>query len=305
VRPAVAFIAVRSAPVRGTLGAQPRQGVGSGAIFDARGYILTNNHVVEGGQQIKVVLPDGRSFDARLVGRDPSTDIAVIKIDGQNLPTAPLGDSDKLRVGDWVVAIGNALGLEGGPTVTAGVVSALGRSVEEPGGVGSLDNAIQTDAAINPGNSGGPLVNLRGEVIGINTLVAGQAEPGVQAQGIGFAISINGAKSIINDLVQKGRVDRPYLGVTVATFTQALAQQLGIRFVEGIVIASIEPASPAGRAGLREGDVITSIGPDPVKNTGALRDVLAKRSIGERVELTLVRGGQTLKVPLQLAPRPA
>jgi S1-C subfamily serine protease len=295
VRPAVAFIAVRSAPVRGA-GSQVQQGVGSGAIFDPAGYIVTNNHVVEGGQQIRVVLPDGRTFDAKLVGRDPPTDLAVVKIEATNLPVAKFGESGKLRVGDWVVAIGNALGLEGGPTVTAGVVSALNRTVDEPGGVGSIENAIQTDTAINPGNSGGPLINLNGEIVGINTLVAGQAEPGVQAQGIGFAI---------DDLKTKGQVQRPYLGVTVATFTRAIAQQLGIPFVEGIVVSQVAQGSPAAQAGLKQGDVITSLGGDPIKSTEDLRTALAKRKIGDSVELTVARGGSQQKLTLQLAARPA
>jgi serine protease Do len=178
-------------------------GVGSGAIYDSQGHILTNNHVVEGAQRLLVSLPDGRSFDGNLVGRDPQTDLAVVQISGDNLPVVQLGDSRQVQLGDWVVAIGNALALPGGPTVTAGVVSALGRTVQEPaspgpggGGPGQaqgqaagplLFDVIQTDAPINPGNSGGPLLDLQGRLVGINTLVAGQAEPGVQAQGIGFA----------------------------------------------------------------------------------------------------------------------
>lgn len=305
VRPAVAFISVSAGQSRAIGGAQPRQGVGSGAIFDPRGFIFTNNHVVEGGNAIKVALPDGRTFDAQLVGRDPPTDLAVIKIEGANLPVAPMGDSGKLKVGEWVVAIGNALGLEGGPTVTAGVVSALNRSVDEPGGVGGIENAIQTDTAINPGNSGGPLINLAGEIVGINTMVAGQVAPNYQAQGIGFAISINSAKPIIAELVAKGRVDRPYLGVTVATLTPAIAQQLGIRFVEGIVLSSVSRNAPAARAGLREGDVVTAIGGDPIKNTEGLREALAKRKVGDRVEVTVARGAQTTRVQVELGQRPA
>jgi serine protease Do len=307
VRPAVAFIAVRAAGAQGAFGGvQPRQGVGSGAIFDPQGYIFTNNHVVEGGQQIKVVLPDGREFDARLVGRDPESDIAVIKIDGQNLPVARLGDSDKLKVGEWVVAIGNALGLEGGPTVTAGVVSAVKRTVDLPGPAGgSIENAIQTDTAINPGNSGGPLINLNGEIVGINTLVAGQVSADYQAQGIGFAISINNARPIIDEIVAKGRVERPWLGVSVMTLTPAIAQQVGMAFVEGVVLSEAVAGSPAARAGLRQGDVITALDGQPIKRTEDLRDHLGRKKVGDTLSLTLRRAGQQQSVQVQLAARPA
>jgi serine protease Do len=307
VRPAVAFIAVRAAGAQGAFGGvQPRQGVGSGAIFDPQGYIFTNNHVVEGGQQIKVVLPDGREFDARLIGRDPESDIAVIKIDGQNLPVARLGDSDKLKVGEWVVAIGNALGLEGGPTVTAGVVSAVKRTVDLPGpSGGSIENAIQTDTAINPGNSGGPLINLNGEIVGINTLVAGQVSSDYQAQGIGFAIAINNAKPIIDELVAQGRIERPWLGVSVMTLTPAIAQQVGIPFVEGIVLSEAVAGSPAARGGLRQGDVITALDGQPIKRTEDLRDQLSRKKVGDTIALTVRRGGQQQSVSVQLGARPS
>ena len=307
VRPAVAFIAVRAAGAQSAFGGtQPRAGVGSGAIFDAQGHIFTNNHVVEGGQQIKVVLPDGREFDARLIGRDPQSDIAVIKIDGQNLPVAKLGDSDKLKVGEWVVAIGNALGLEGGPTVTAGVVSAVKRTVDLPGPTGgSIENAIQTDTAINPGNSGGPLINLAGEIVGINTLVAGQVSADYQAQGIGFAIAMNNAKPIIDEIVAKGRVERPWMGVSVMTLTPAIAQQVGIPFVEGVVLSEAVPGSPAARAGLRQGDVITALDGQPIRRTEDLRDQLARKKVGDAIALTVRRGGQQQSVQVQLSPRPS
>ncbi|HEY3081788.1 MAG TPA: trypsin-like peptidase domain-containing protein [Chloroflexota bacterium] len=305
VRPAVAFIAVRTGAGRGPAGAQPSQGVGSGAIFDPRGYIVTNNHVVEGSQQIKVVLPDGRDFDAKLVGRDADSDLAVIKIDGQNLPVAQLGDSDKLRVGEWVVAIGNALGLEGGPTVTAGVVSAVKRTVELPSSAGSIEDAIQTDTAINPGNSGGPLINLNGEIVGINTLVAGQVSPDYQAQGIGFAIAINNAKPIINALISGGQIERPWLGVSAMTLTPAIAQQTGLPFVEGVILSEALANSPAARAGLRQGDVITAMDGQPIKTTEELRTALTRKKVGDRVELTIRRGGQEQKITVVLGARAA
>ena len=304
VRPAVAFIAVSVGGGRSQFGAQPREGVGSGAIFDQRGYIVTNNHVVEGSQQIKVVLPDGRDFDAKLIGRDPTSDLAVIKIDGQNLPVAKLGDSDRLRVGEWVVAIGNALGLEGGPTVTAGVVSAVKRTVELPSG-GSIEGAIQTDTAINPGNSGGPLINLNGEIVGINTLIAGQVTPDYQAQGIGFAIAINNAKPIISSLIASGRVERPWLGVSATTLTPAIAQQIGVAFVEGVLLSDAVAGGPAARAGLRQGDVITALDGQPIKTTDDLTAALARKKVGDRVEITIRRAGQEQKLAVQLGARPA
>ena len=240
-------------------------GVGSGAIYDNQGHILTNNHVVEGAQRLLVSLPDGRSFDANLVGRDPQTDLAVLQISGDNLPVVQVGDSRQVRVGDWVVAIGNALALPGGPTVTAGVVSALGRTVQEPSSPGPggasgqpqaaaagplLFDVIQTDAPINPGNSGGPLLDLEGHLVGINTLVAGQAEPGVQAQGIGFAIAIDTAKPIADQLVASGRVVHPLLGIQYAPLNAAIARQLGVRAQDGVVVGQVEPGSPAAAAGL-------------------------------------------------------
>jgi len=207
-------------------------GVGSGVIYDQQGHILTNNHVIAGAQQLTVALPDGKTYPAKLVGADPLTDLAVLKIDGQNLPVASFGDSSQLQVGDWVVAIGNALALSGGPTVSAGVVSALGRTVQEPGETSGsqgpfLFDVVQTDAPINPGNSGGPLVDLQGKVIGINTLVAGQAEPGVQAQGIGFAISIAAAKPIADQLVATGQATHPYIGVQQIPLNPVIANRLG------------------------------------------------------------------------------
>src|SRR5262249_18429907 len=196
-RPAVVNIATRQVTYDVLLRAVPAQGLGSGVIFDSRGYVLTNNHVVQGAQQIRVTLPDGRAFPGKLIGSDPITDLAVVKIDGRDLLVAQLGASSKLEIGETVIAIGNPLGLEGGPTVTVGVVSALARSIEDPGGP-TLHDLIQTDAAINPGNSGGPLIRMSGEVIGVNTAI-------IQgAQGIGFAISINSAKPIVQELLRRG-----------------------------------------------------------------------------------------------------
>jgi len=279
-------------------------GVGSGVIYDAQGHILTNDHVVEGAQQLIVSLPDGRSFQAKLVGADPQTDLAVLQIKGSNLPVAQLGDSHQLQVGDWVVAIGNALALSGGPTVTVGVVSALGRTVQEPGGFTTqgpyLFDAIQTSAPINPGNSGGPLVTLSGQVVGINTLVAGQAEPGVQAQGIGFAIAINSAKPIADQLVATGKVVHPSLGILYVALNPAIAAQLGINQTTGVVVVRVISGSLATAAGLRRGDVITAVDNVPIPDDSALAQIVNQHKPGDILTLTVLRGGQTLTIKVTL-----
>ena len=284
------------------------QGAGTGFIIDPSGGIVTNNHVVEGAQSLRVVLPppDNRSFDAQLVGRDPQTDLAVIKIAASNLPTVPLGNSGALRPGDWVVAVGNALDLTGGPTVTQGVVSATGRDQQEPP-TASAPNAagptlydlIQTDAAINPGNSGGPLVNLQGQVVGINTLGSSQA------QGIGFAISIDGAKPIIDQLRQNGTVTRAYLGIGGLSVTPPIAAQLGLQRTDGVVVEQLVTGGPAATAGLQQGDVITAIGGVPVKEQRDLQAALTTQfKPGQAVDVTIDRGGtsQTIKVTLGTKP---
>lgn len=284
-------------------------GVGSGVIYDPKGYVLTNNHVVEGAQKLLVSLPDGRSFPAKIVGRDPQTDLAVVQISGDNLPIAELGDSSQLQVGDWVVAIGNALALPGGPTVTAGVVSALDRTVQEPTGPTGqspfLFDVIQTSAPINPGNSGGPLVNLDGQVIGINTLVAGQAEPGVQAQGIGFAIGINTAKPIADQLVATGKVIHPYLGISYIPLNPAISAQLGIQAREGVVVARIVRGSPAAAAGLRSEDVITKIDNTSLEGESALAQIISDHKPGDKLTLTVLRGPQNLSVEVTLGEMPS
>jgi len=293
-------------------------GVGSGVIYDNQGHILTNNHVVEGAQQLLVSLPDKRSFPGKMIGADPQTDLAVVQIQGDNLPVAQLGDSGQLQVGDWVVAIGNALALPGGPTVTQGVVSALGRTVQEPGnspggGGGQaqgqaagpfLFGVIQTDAPINPGNSGGPLVNLQGQVIGIDTLVAGQAEPGVQAQGIGFAISIATARPIADMLVQNGRVAHPYLGIQYATLNPALAARLGVQTSDGVVIGQVVPGSPAATAGLRPQDIISAVDGQPLQGESALAEAINRHKPGDVVSLTILRGQQQTTASVTLGELP-
>jgi len=285
-------------------------GVGSGIIYDNQGHILTNNHVVEGAQSMDVSLPDGRSFSAQLVGTDPQTDLAVIQIKGDNLPVASLGDSHSAEVGDWVVAIGNALGLSGGPTVTQGVVSATGRTVQEPSSGTSnaagpfLFDLIQTDASINPGNSGGPLVNLSGKVIGINTLVAGQAEPGVSAQGIGFAIAMDTAKPIADQLVSSGRAVHPYLGIRYAPLNPALAARLGINAKHGDIIAQVVPGSPAAAAGLQTGDAITQIDGKDLTDESSLAQIVNGKKPGDTVTMQVQRGNQTQQVQVRLGEMP-
>jgi serine protease Do len=267
----------------------PTRGLGSGFIVDARGYIFTNNHVVEGAEQIKVTLPDERAFRARLVGADPLTDLAVLKIEGTNLPVVALGDSSKLSLGESVVAIGSPLWIEGGPTVTTGVVSGFGRSLEGPG-LPSLHNLIQTDAAINPGNSGGPLLNLAGQVVGISTAVI------ASAHGIGFTIPINEAKPVLQTLLAGGRIVRPAIGLAAISLTPQLAFANDLPIDRGAVVMRVDPGGPAETAGMRPGDVITALDGGAVRDLHHFHDLLFRRKPGETVEVTLWREGQTVTV---------
>lgn len=278
-------------------------GVGTGIIYDASGYILTNNHVVEGADSLLVTLTDGRSFTGTVVGTDPQTDLAVVKITADNLTVAALGDSDALQVGDGLVAIGNALALPGGPTVTAGVVSALNRSVAEPAETTTnspfaaqsaassgtqLYGLIQTDAAINPGNSGGPLINMAGEVVGINTLGAGTDDSGVQIQGIGFAISINQAKEIAQQLVASGSVNHAVLGISSEPLTAAIAKEVGVNFTQGTIIDQVQSGSAAAQAGLKQGDIITAIDGTKLTGESTLGEIIIQHQPGDKVTLTVV-----------------
>jgi serine protease Do len=293
-RPAVVNIATRQVTYDALLRAVPAQGVGSGAIFDARGYVLTNNHVVQGAQQIRVTLPDGRAFPGKLIGADPITDLAVVKIDARDLPVAQLGDSAKLEIGETVIAIGNPLGLEGGPTVTVGVVSALARSIEDPGGP-TLHDLIQTDAAINPGNSGGPLIRMTGEVIGVNTAI-------IQgAQGIGFAISINSAKPIIQELLANGRIVRPVIGIVPVSVTPQVAAAYDLPVDRGVLVARLDPRGPAAKAGMRQGDIIVAVGGQPVKSLGDLRNLLGQHKVGDVIEMAARREKTSVKLKVTLA----
>jgi S1-C subfamily serine protease len=275
----------------------PKRGLGSGVIVDRRGYVLTNNHVVEGAERIKVTLPDQRAFRAALVGRDPFSDLAVLKIDAKNLPVATLGDSAKLLVGETVVAIGSPLWLEGGPTVTVGVVSALGRSMEEED-LPILHNLIQTDAAINPGNSGGPLLDITGRVVGINTAIIRSAH------GIGFAISINTAKPIVRELIAKGRIVRPSLGLVAVSLTPQLAFANDLPIERGALVVRVEEGGPADTAGLRPDDVITAVGQSSVTDLHHLHEGLFRRKAGDAVDLTVWRDGAVMTVHATLGEQP-
>jgi len=260
-------------------------GSASGFIFDAAGYIMTNNHVVMGANEVEVTLTDGREFKATVIGQDPNTDIAVIKIEGDDLPWLRLGDSDDLRVGDWAIAVGNPLDLEG--TVTVGVISAKGRvNLNIRGGAPLYQDFIQTDASINFGNSGGPLVNIEGEVIGVNSAVNAQAD------GIGFAIPINLAKGVSDALITEGKVVRGFLGVRPQEITRELAEASDLGDTEGVIISSVEPDTPADKAGIKPGDVITDFADVAITSVAQFRRVVASVTPGDEVKVGVVRDGQ-------------
>jgi serine protease Do len=268
-----------------------QQNLGSGVIIDKEGFILTANHVVESTDEIKVKLADEREFTAKIVGRDPKTDLALIRIepDGPFTPL-PLGDSDKLEVGDWVVAIGNPFGL--GNTVTAGIVSAKFRQI----GTGSYDNFIQTDASINPGNSGGPLLNTAGEVIGINTVIFSQSGGSV---GIGFAIPINMAKDLLPQL-KEGKVVRGWLGVMIQTITSDLKDKLGLKDKKGALVADIPPGGPADKAGIKRGDVIVSFDEREIEEMKDLPYIVASTPVGKTVTVEVIRKGRTKSIQVEI-----
>jgi serine protease Do len=270
-----------------------QNGLGTGFIIDKDGYIVTNNHVVENAEKIKVVLKDKREFDAEVVGRDPQTDLALIKIDaGGDLPTARLGSSDNLQVGEWVAAIGSPFGLE--QTVTAGIVSAKGRVI----GSGPYDDFIQTDASINPGNSGGPLINMQGEVVGINTaIIAG-------GQGIGFAIPIGLANSIIAQLKSDGEVTRGWLGITVQDLKEDLAEYYGVGGKKGVLVASVIPDDPADQAGIKPNDIITDLNGEKVTTSRELTAKSATLTVGESATVTVLRDGKQKTLSVKVGKRP-
>lgn len=279
---------------------QEVRGLGSGVLFSEDGYLLTNRHVIAGSTEIAVVLPDGREFtgdSVRVIGHDPLTDLAVLKLEGEDFPVAELGDSDKVVPGQLAIAIGNPYGLD--HTTTQGIISALNRPVvidAERNLI--LNDMIQTDAPINRGNSGGPLLNAKGEVIGINTAII------QEAQSIGFAIPINTAKEIANTIIEHGRVPRPWIGVQVVEITQEIIKELDIPITGGLGVHSVVSGSPAARAGLIPGDIITQINQKPITNIAELDELMAEIHIGQRLLLTVVRVREEIMVPLTVGELP-
>jgi len=274
----------------------PVKGMGSGFIFDERGYILTNNHVIENAERIAVTLTDGHVFKGKLTGTCRSLDIAIVKIDADGLTVAKLGDSSKLRVGQRVFAIGNPLGLSGGPTVTSGVISAANRTITSDRG--TFKDLVQTDAAINPGNSGGPLVNIEGEVIAINTAIV------PFAQGIGFAIPINVAKECASDVILHGGVIRPWLGITGLNITRDVADYYELPMDTGVLVANVAPDSPADKSGIERGDIILEFDDTKVSRVEDIQRLLAKRKNGDRTGVLILRGTRTGRLGVTLEREP-
>ncbi|NLJ48877.1 MAG: Do family serine endopeptidase [Candidatus Atribacteria bacterium] len=270
----------------------PQKGLGTGFIFRSDGYILTNEHVIQGAEQIKVTLKDGRKFDGRVIGSDPLTDIAIIKVDVTNLPALPLGDSDQARVGEWVIAIGNPYGLS--HTVTVGVLSAKGRPIYSGDSGREYENFLQTDAAINPGNSGGPLLNIKGEVIGINTAIL------PYAQGVGFAIPINMAKSLLDPLIQTGKVVRSWIGIYLQDITSDMVQQFGLKEPNGALIADVIPNSPASKAGIQRGDIILKVDNREIIDSAAFHSAIRDKKPGTQIELSIWRDNQIKEISVIL-----
>lgn len=281
---------------------QQQQGLGSGVITRSDGVILTNAHVVEGASEVTVTLPDGRTYTGKVLGGDPLTDVAVVKVVASKLPVAPLGDSDKVRPGEWAIAIGNPLGLDN--TVTAGIISAIQRT--NAVGEGQRVPYIQTDAAVNPGNSGGPLINDRGQVIGINTAI--RQAPGA---GLSFAIPINVARKIAAQILERGFASHPYIGVRLQTLTPQLAQEINattnqcrLPEVNGVVVVDVMNGSPAAKAGMRPCDLITSVGGKPVKNPSEVQLAVDQSRVGSSLAIEVRRGDTTRQLSVQPAELP-
>jgi serine protease Do len=266
--------------------------LGSGFIVNANGYIVTNNHVVDGATEIRVKMDDGRELTGKVVGRDPKTDLALLKVEATGLPVIPFGDSSQLQVGEAVMAIGNPFGLE--QTVTTGIVSATGRVI----GQGPYDDFIQTDASINPGNSGGPLINPRGQVVGINNAIFSQSGGSV---GIGFAIPINQVKPVVTQLAASGKVTRGWLGVSIQPLTPELAKGFQLSGSGGALVASVQPDSPAARAGLKAGDVVTMFDGQKIAHPGDLSRLVANTPVGRRASLGVIRDGKPVTLDVTVA----
>jgi serine protease Do len=276
--------------------AVPVEGMGSGTIIDPKGYILTNNHVVGGTEKIDVTLWNGKVLEGRIIGSCAAHDMAVVKVNAKDLPTAELGDSDKLRVGQRVYAIGNPFGLAGGPTVTSGVISAVNRTIESHRGL--LENLVQTDAAINPGNSGGPLVDLEGKVIAINTAII------PFAQGIGFAIPINLAKKCTNEIITNGISARPWLGIVGLSITGELARYYDLPLDYGVLVTRVTEDSPASSVGIAAGDIILRMDGKSIYRIEDLLHEIHSRKIGETVEIAVFRRGREYKFKVTLSKMP-
>ncbi|MDA4130211.1 MAG: trypsin-like peptidase domain-containing protein [Thaumarchaeota archaeon] len=276
----------------------PLEGQGTGVIIDSNGYIITNNHVVEGASRVQIHVRDGRSFEGEVVGVDPATDIALIRArSDSNLPAATLGDSDALKVGQFALAIGNTLGLPGGSTASLGVIGALGRPL--PWAEFIFEGLIQTDAAINPGNSGGPLADINGHVIGINTAMI------PFAQGVGFAIPINAVKRVIQQIFEKGRVIRPWLGISGVNLNPQIARRYNVETQTGVLVASVSREGPAYEAGLRQGDVILQVGQTEIKQMKDLLLAMSKLEVGSVMSLHYLRLGARRQTSLRLSEVPA
>jgi serine protease Do len=297
VEPAVVSIRTRTLNLGDFLRPVPGEGAGTGFVIAKDGIIVTNNHVVAGAQSIEVVFGNDRKMPAHVLGKDPTTDLAVVKVDASDLAVATLGNSDALRVGDDVIAIGNALALEGGPTVTRGIVSAKDRTIVAENNT-RLEHVIQTDTAINPGNSGGPLVNAAGEVIGINTAVAGEA------QNIGFSIAITQAKPIIDELRQGTTHTRPFLGVNMFDLTPSLAQQLGLDQTSGALVVEVTAGSGAEVGGVRPRDIIVDIDGKKIDTAGEVTTLVGGHKPGDQLKITVLRDGKRQTLDVKLGERP-
>ena len=282
----------------------PVQGVGSGIVIDTRGHILTNNHVIDGTDRLRVTFGDSKQVNAKVVGKDEETDLAVVRAeldtnsndDEITLRPANFGNSEELKVGQIVMALGNPFGLTGGPTVTAGIISSLNRNVQFDNGILEL---VQTDAAINPGNSGGPLINTNGEVVAINTAKI------PYGQGIGFAVPINTVKSVLTDLVDNGHVTRPWIGISTVKLDPRTASFYRLPLVHGALIVNVEPYSPADNAGLRRGDIIEEINGNKIENPSQISSYIRKKkAVNDTITVAINRYGRVSEVPLQLEARP-